>query len=125
MKKEKIQKLKELHPDIWLKAQKKFPDPTQAEKYFVLKIREKKIKAKTKLFEAQNNQKERKRRTRALILLALAFLEYLIQNQKEHHLNYFKDKLQAKEGRSIIDYFPYILKEIARLKNANQKKNPA
>jgi len=116
MKKEKIEKLKELHPELWLKAQKKFSDTTQAEKFFLLKVKEKKLREKTKLFESTYNHRERKRRTRALILLAISFLEHLIKNNKENSIYYFQGKLHAKEGRAVIDYFPYILQELARLK---------
>jgi len=111
-----VEKLKSLYPKLWLQAQKKFSNPTEAEKFFILLLKAKKYQQKAKEYEAKTKNVERKRRTRALILLALSFLDYLVATNKESFLQKF-NPLIGKEGKQEINYFPYILNEVERIKN--------
>lgn len=106
----KLEELKKKYKKDW----ERIGDEKLFLQFVKLKEREKKLIEKLQA----RSEKERKRRTRALILLASMFIEKqpsLAESFIRHN------KIIGKEGKQEVDYTSYILQEIERIKQSNSE----
>ena len=128
MAKARFEDLVQQYPQLWEKAQKKFSSPQAQKKYFRSLVEAQKAREIEKQVRAKEKARERRRRTRALILFALWVLKamekdgwgFSVPDSKgKYHVlearKFWREfRLIDKEGRYDVDYTPYlrrILKE--------------
>ena len=107
MKKD-IEELKKTYPRLWERACKKFKTEKGREKGFLAFIEVEKAKLK----DLVEREKERKRRTRALILFSSSLIRTIDAEQLKELIELVKNNLKAKEGKQQLDYLPYLIEEI-------------
>jgi len=109
-----LEKLKEIHKDLWEKAEKKFTNEKAKNRYFEALVLQRKAKQLEKELVIKENSKKRKRRTRALILFALAILKRMSKEEFKNTIKELKQDLLAKEQKQIIDYTKYLIEEFEK-----------
>ncbi len=111
-KRKSLQELKELYPKLWEKAQKKYSHPTAQAKWFRAQV----LLKESRIWELQEEERERKRRTRALILFASSLIRKLHVNDLERLISLARPDLIAKERGKELDYLPFLEKEVQEVK---------
>ena len=104
----KVEEFIRKYPELWKRVCREFT----SEKARVRALKSLVEMKKAKVEEMVEREKERKRRTRALILFASSLIRKLNDNELKQLIELTRDDLRAKEGKTELDYLPFLLQEI-------------
>jgi len=108
MGKQTLEELKQIYPKEWEKACRKFQSEPARKKAFLAFIEMKKARVQ----DYVEKEKERRRRTRALILFSSALIRKADQVLIQKLLKLVRSELVARERKQEVDYLEYFLKEV-------------
>jgi len=108
MGKRNIEELKEIYKAEWEKACRKFQSEPARRKAFLAFVEMKKAKVQ----DYVEREKERRRRTRALILFSSGLIRKADPVLIQKLLKLVRSELVAREGKQEVDYLEYFLKEV-------------
>jgi len=108
MGRQNIEELKEIYPREWERACKKFSTEKARRKAFLAFVEMKKARVQ----DYVEREKERRRRTRALILFSSALIRKADPALIERLLKLVRSELVAREGKQEVDYLPYFVEEV-------------
>jgi len=119
----KLEELKAQYPQLWERATKRFSSPQAQVKYFRALVEAQKARELEKEIRAKERARDRRRRTRALILFAIQTLEWYARNGRAEQLRRALENnpLRGKEGKYEIDYTPYVLSTLEEFEKKFQE----